>query len=186
MRAGKVIVVVDYQADFAEPKGNLYVKDGEKIQEPINNFLEKVKDKAYIIATKDWHPQNHISFKEWSQHCVQLTKGASLYFDTKNVNLIIHKGMKKDQEEYSAFENSNKQILKLLEFHDIYVCGLALDYCVLNTIKSIRAMVCCNVYCIKELTKSVYPNKEEEIIKKLKDMNVNIVNKQEAEDMICK
>ena len=185
MGAGNVVIVVDYQSDFAKPEGNLYVKDGEKLQKPINNFLEKIKEKAYVIATKDWHPQNHSSFQVWPQHCVQQTEGASLCFDTKNVNLIIHKGMKEDQEEYSAFENSNKQILKLLEFKDIFVCGLALDFCVLNTIKSI-AKVFCNVYCIKELTKSVYPDKEEETIKTMLNMGVGVVTIKEAEEKICK
>ena len=81
------VLVVDYQSDFADPKGGLYVKDGEKIKQSINEFLEQVKDKATIIASRDWHPKNHCSFVEnggqWNTHCVQNTDGAKLYFDPK-------------------------------------------------------------------------------------------------------
>ena len=58
------LILVDIQKDFL-PGGALPVPDGDKIIEPANKYIEKFVEKELpIFATRDWHPENHISFKK--------------------------------------------------------------------------------------------------------------------------
>lgn len=184
------VIVVDYQYDFACEKGSLYVKDGEKLQKPIQEFLDKVNGKAFIVASKDWHPANHSSFKEfggqWPPHCVIGSKGAVLTFDTKNVDLIINKGIDPSKEEYSCVKNDAIKNL-FASFDNIFVLGLAKDFCVKNTIRDLNFFNNkSRVYLIEDLSKSVFPNKDKELIKELEGQDVKIINQKEAEEIICK
>src|SRR4051812_41437305 len=99
------LIIVDFQNDFCPPSGSLAVPSGREIAQPINKLLS-LPSFVTKVATKDWHPPNHISFasnhvgKEpftsfhtivnpdnadekqetrlWPVHCVQGTPGAEL------------------------------------------------------------------------------------------------------------
>lgn len=176
----KILIIVDMQHDFANPNGNLYVKNGETIVKDINALAKKFKDEGnFVIASKDWHPSDHSSFKEyggeWPFHCVQKTEGSQLVIDESNIDIIINKGMNKLEEEYSCIKNL--PIYNMFKpALDVYVCGLALDFCVLNTAITIPEE--CNVFIIKNLTKAVFPDKNNELNKYLEDhKNVKIIEK---------
>ena len=184
------VIVVDYQYDFADPKGNLYVKDGEKLQKPIQEFISKVKGKSFIIASKDWHPANHSSFKDnggqWPAHCVMGTKGAILYFDSSFVDVIINKGLEQDKEEYSCVKNDAIKNL-FASFDNIFVLGLAKDFCVKNTIRDLNFFNNkSKVYLVEDLSKSVFPKNDKDLRKELEGQDVKIINQKEAEEIICK
>jgi nicotinamidase/pyrazinamidase len=112
-----------------------------------------------VVATQDWHPPNHGSFATqhpghkpgdvidlagqrqilWPVHCVQDTPGAALVaeLDTRRIARIIHKGTDAAIDSYSAFfDNGHRQATGLGEFlkqqgvTDVYLLGLATDYCV--------------------------------------------------------
>ncbi|MEO0293014.1 MAG: bifunctional nicotinamidase/pyrazinamidase [candidate division WOR-3 bacterium] len=154
-RERKALIIIDIQNDFC-PGGALAVPEGDKIIPKINELSKRFKR---VIATQDWHPKNHISFaynhpgkKEyevinykgisqvlWPIHCVSGTKGAEFHPDliTTNFNLIIRKGNNPKIDSYSAFrENDKKTItglegyLRAINIEEVYLCGLALDYCV--------------------------------------------------------
>jgi nicotinamidase/pyrazinamidase len=153
----KVLVIVDVQNDFL-PGGALAVPGGEEVIPLINSFSGGF-DK--VVATQDWHPPGHVSFasargaepytsvKEggreralWPDHCVQGTPGAELArdLDTRPVSLILRKGASRGLDSYSAFveedgktETGLRHYLNGLGLREVYVCGLALDYCVLAT-----------------------------------------------------
>ncbi|KAK4156171.1 Isochorismatase-like protein [Chaetomidium leptoderma] len=55
------LLVVDMQEDFCPPNGSLAVPEGRSITPLINTLLAQ-PTLALKIATKDWHPPNHISF----------------------------------------------------------------------------------------------------------------------------
>lgn len=172
----KTLIVVDYQNDFASPNGSLYVKDGDKILRTIkllmqNNFFDRV------IATKDLHPQDHCSFIEnggsWTQHCVAGTKGAELYLQHGDSNLpvdyeadieyVIHKGRNPDVDSYSAFYDNDRKhytgLGELTKGSDVYICGLAYDYCVKFT--AIDALEFSdNVFIITDAVKAVEQDEE--------------------------
>lgn len=151
----KILVVVDYQYDFKNPNGSLYVTGGEKLQDKI---LKIIPNFDGVVFTQDWHPLEHCSFKEnggiWPVHCVANTIGAGIPLELLKAakNYIIYdKGTLECAEEYGAFDTS-KDNYTFSEtycsmFYDepfanstldsVVVCGIAGDYCVLETLKNI-------------------------------------------------
>ena len=143
----KVLVVVDVQKDFYHPDGALYVKGGEVLPERIAKVIPEFDD---VIFTVDWHPYDHISFKNfggvWSQHCIVFTEGASLPEDFKpfiKLRNIIAKGFVSLKEEYAApyyklleqIEDSRANKYVEPSVDEIVFCGIAGDICVKSTIE---------------------------------------------------
>ncbi|KAK2069170.1 hypothetical protein P8C59_003774 [Phyllachora maydis] len=125
------LLVVDVQEDFCPPNGALAVPDGRSILPTINALL--ALPFAVKLATKDWHPTDHISFaanhagkrafvdsvtvanphkpeeqytsRLWPVHCVQHTGGAALAagLDTARLDGVVLKGTDARVEMYSAF-----------------------------------------------------------------------------------
>lgn len=155
----KTLVIVDAQIDFM-PGGALEVKQGDKIIPVINNILPQFE---LVVATQDWHPQDHKSFavnhpgkkefevidlngleqKLWPPHCVQGTKGADFHphLNLKPIEAIFRKGMDPEIDSYSGFyDNGHKKITGLSGYLrergavDLYFCGLAADICVYFTL----------------------------------------------------
>jgi len=131
----KALLIIDVQNDFC-PGGKLSVPEGEAVV-PVINSLSRGFDK--VIATQDWHPPGHVSFKLWPDHCIAGSTGADFHpgLDLKPVDLIIRKGTSPGLDSYSAFfENDRKTVTGLasylsgLAIHDVYLAGLAADVCV--------------------------------------------------------
>jgi len=135
------LIIVDVQNDFC-PSGSLAVPEGDKVVPILNQYILKFSEKKLlIVATRDWHPKNHISFKEyggvWPPHCIQNTWGAQFHPELKlpKDTIIISKADKPDLEAYSGFQGTNlKRILEERKVKRIFVGGLATDYCVKNTV----------------------------------------------------
>jgi nicotinamidase/pyrazinamidase len=149
------LILVDLQNDFL-PGGALPVPQGDEVI-PLTNELQQRFD--LVLATKDWHPPDHGSFatnhrgKEpgdriildgieqilWPGHCVQNTHGAEFAaaFDTSRIARVFHKGTEPQIDSYSTFfDNAHRRHTGLAHYlekrgiKDIYLMGLALDYCV--------------------------------------------------------
>jgi len=129
----RALLIIDFQNDFTSG-GALAVPGGDEVAEPIKR-LSRAFD--FIAATRDWHPPDHASFETqggpWPVHCVQGTRGAELHpaMAGVEVDAIVDVGRDRDDEGYSGFENSDlARILRDAEVEELYVCGLATDYCV--------------------------------------------------------
>jgi nicotinamidase/pyrazinamidase len=149
------LIIVDLQNDFL-PGGALAVPRGDEVI-PIANKLQPRFD--LVVATQDWHPPDHGSFAAnhpgkkpgdriildgieqilWPVHCVQHTDGAQFApsFDTSRVAHVFHKGIDPRIDSYSTFfDNAHRRETGLADYlkkrgiNDIYLMGLALDYCV--------------------------------------------------------
>lgn len=165
----KVLIVVDCQYDFYNPNGSLYVGNGadilpSKIESIINCF-------DCVVFTLDWHPLNHCSFKEnggkWPRHCIQYTVGASLPMSlvdklSGKKYHVITKGKYAETEEYTPFDDwYNNMLMAAYLINesaydcDIYVCGLAGDICVYNTLKSLTKLND-NIYFVNININNVY------------------------------
>ncbi|AUM62533.1 isochorismatase family protein [Spiroplasma monobiae] len=138
----KALIVVDYQYDFADPNGKLYVPQGETIKKDIDNRVKEYKtNDNYVIFSGDFHPINHVSFSKWGEHCLVNSDGAEFYIDSSQADLIIKKGVEVDYDSYSAFyiaqdlniDSGLNDWLKERNVEEIEVCGLALDVCVQAT-----------------------------------------------------
>lgn len=129
-RAQNALIIVDAQLDFLT--GSLAVPDAPEIIPYIVKYMVW-QSPTLVIATRDWHPEHHISFKEWPVHCVQGTDGAKLDPEIDLLaNVIISKGMDVNVEEYSGFANPAMTPM-LRDSEVITVVGLATGHCVKAT-----------------------------------------------------
>ena len=127
----KALLVVDVQNDFC-PGGSLAVADGDAVVPVINSLMTKFD---LVIASKDWHPEETIHFEKWPVHCVRDTPGAAFHPDLikDNMDQVFLKGTDNKDDGYSAFEATNVDLNNFLKEHDVtdlYVTGLATDYCI--------------------------------------------------------
>jgi len=127
----RALLVVDVQNDFC-PGGSLAVSNGDRVVPVINGLMERFD---VVVASKDWHPSDTVHFKKWPPHCVQNTKGAEFHpnLDAKRIDKVFLKGTKNKDDGYSAFEATSDdldRVLKDKKVDELYVCGLATDYCV--------------------------------------------------------
>ena len=129
----KALLIIDFQNDFTSG-GALEVPGGDEIAAPVRRLADRV---GLVFATRDWHPPDHASFKAqggpWPVHCVRDTHGAAFHpaMEGIEVDAVVDVGRGRDDEGYSGFENSDlAQILRDHDVDEVYVCGLATDYCV--------------------------------------------------------
>ena len=143
------LIVVDVQNDFADPKGSLYVRDGEAVVPVVNEQVRAARIAgALIVYTQDWHPPSTPHFQKdggiWPVHCVKETWGAELHPDLEVVGESLKKGTG-GEDGYSAFsvrdprsgETARTRLEAMLRERGVRVvtvCGLATDYCVVETV----------------------------------------------------
>ncbi|MCL6590146.1 MAG: nicotinamidase [Firmicutes bacterium] len=136
----KALIIVNLQNDFFEG-GALPVPDGGAVV-PVINGLIPLFD--YVIYTRDWHPQNHVSFStnpqfkegSWPVHCVANTRGADFHPDlefTLNA-IVIDKGIDVSTDSLSGFSGTNLgECLHKFKVETVYITGLPADYSVKAT-----------------------------------------------------
>ena len=134
-RKKNCLLIVDLQNDFC-PDGSLAVAGGDEIVGPINRIIDGFD---LVVASRDMHPQGSRHFEKWPVHCVRGTMGAEFHPDLKqsSIDFCIEKGTGLDDDGYSDFESTNVDFERYLRGHEIgklYVCGLATDYCVRETV----------------------------------------------------
>jgi nicotinamidase/pyrazinamidase len=134
---GDALLVVDLQVDFC-PGGALPVPGGDEIVPTVNSLVRLFLDRGgKVVFSRDWHPENHCSFKEhngiWPPHCVQNSSGAAFHPDliVPPEAIVVSKGTNPKEEAYSAFGGTDLHVtLNEAGARRIFLCGLATDYCV--------------------------------------------------------
>ena len=131
-------MIIDFQNDFTA-WGALAVPDGDAIAGRVNELIDS-GDFDFVVATRDWHPADHGSFREqggpWPPDCVLNTPGAELSpaLQRDKVDAIVDAGYRPDLEGYSGFEETNlEELLRAHGIEQITLVGLATDYCVKET-----------------------------------------------------
>ncbi len=136
----RALIVVDVQNDFC-PNGTLAVARGDEVIAPLNRLIEEFLGRGEVVVkSRDWHPAKTKHFADyggtWPVHCVQETHGAQFHqalFDDPRIE-IISKGTG-DEDNYSAFDGTNLDAtLRQRGVEELWVGGLATDYCVKNTV----------------------------------------------------
>lgn len=156
--ADRALILVDLQNDFL-PGGALAVPHGEDVVPVANALARRFR---LVVATQDWHPADHGSFAAnhpgrrpgepidlnglpqilWPVHCVQNTPGAALApgLDSSRITRVFVKGTLPAVDSYSGFfDNGGRHATGLGDFlreqgaTDLYILGLATDYCVRHT-----------------------------------------------------
>ncbi len=149
------LIVVDMLYDFID--GSLACLHSEEAVKATVDFINKASGAEEgnadeilgtfpILFVRDRHPKDHSSFKDfggiWPAHCVAGTRGGEIHELLRpyaEESLTFDKGCDRLQEQYSGFEGVNScgqslsEVLELLDIKDVYVCGIATEYCVRNT-----------------------------------------------------
>lgn len=149
------LVVVDMLYDFID--GSLACRHSKEAVAETLKFIDGItdgqeNDEAGILDTypilfiRDHHPADHSSFKDfggiWPVHCVRDTHGGAIHKDLQpyvKEELTFDKGCDRKVEQYSGFDGGNHagqslgEVLELLDISDVYVCGIATEYCVRST-----------------------------------------------------
>lgn len=137
----KALIVVDVQNDFC-PGGSLAVANGDQVVAPLNRLIKEFLDRGEpVFKSRDWHPATAKHFAAfggiWPVHCVQNTPGAEFHKDLSDDPriTILSKGIDESADGYSAFDGTNlAQILRDQGITEVWVGGLATDYCVKHTV----------------------------------------------------
>ena len=136
----RALIIVDVQNDFC-PGGSLAVTHGEEVVAPLNKLAREFLARGEpVFKTRDWHKPDTKHFQKyggtWPVHCVQNTPGAEFHpelIDDIHIR-VISKGLG-DEDCYSAFDGTDLALqLERLGVEEIWVGGLATDYCVKNTV----------------------------------------------------
>lgn len=155
----KTLFVVDVQNDFVDGSLGCLKCNEIGVYDVIENIRSKIQSDEIdnVIFSCDWHYPNHMSFREyggeWPTHCIMFTEGASIYGDLIGLSVdklidVIYKGL--EHESYSAYYGIKMfsgqtplttvlrtNILGVYEKNDIVLCGIAGEYCVLETYKDL-------------------------------------------------
>jgi nicotinamidase/pyrazinamidase len=136
----RALIVVDVQNDFC-PGGTLAVAKGDEVVAPLNKLITEFLERGEpVFKSRDWHTANTQHFEAfggtWPVHCVQNTKGAEFHpelIDDLHIR-VISKGLG-DTDCYSAFDETDLALqLHRLGVEEVWVGGLATDYCVKSTV----------------------------------------------------
>lgn len=159
------LILVDIQNDFL-PGGALAVPEGDAVIPVCNAIRDRFN---LVVATQDWHPRDHGSFAAnhpghsvgqtidlnglkqilWPVHCVQNTPGAQFAKDLRMLptDRVFQKGTDPAIDSYSGFfDNGHRKstgldaVLKSKSVTDVFVAGLATDYCVKFTALDARSL----------------------------------------------
>lgn len=149
------LVVVDVQNDFADRKGSLYVTGGEQVIPLINQEVDlATAADAFVVYTQDWHPPATPHFQKdggiWPVHCVGATWGAALHPALRVEGPLVRKGSE-GGDGYSGFTvrdpssgettpTSLDELIRERGVERLVICGLATDYCVVETVVDARML----------------------------------------------
>ncbi len=197
----KALIVVDVQNDFC-PGGALPVPWGDEVVPVINRLCTRF---PLVVASQDWHPQNHVSFASnhpgkqvldvvevdgqtqvlWPDHCVAGSWGADFHpgLDTRPFRLIVRKGTDPAVDSYSAFRDNRKDrvtglagFLRELRVTEVTVVGLATDYCVAATaLDAVELGFVTHVFLPACRAVGAPPGHTEKTLERLREGGVNLI-----------
>eukprot|EP01080_Neovahlkampfia_damariscottae_P011670 gene11670-4906_t len=201
------LIIIDVQNDFCQ-EGSIEVKGSLEMIKTINK-IRASKQFDFVFHSQDFHPINHCSFAQnhegkspfefqllktgknqylWPVHCVQNSKGAQFHPNliVKDTDIIVQKGTNSNFDSYSAFKDDGNEKTKLDELlkernvDKIFVCGLALDYCVRYTALD-GVNFGYDTYVIIDASRAVDPIK---CNKKLEDMKIKGIQLVESKQFL--
>ena len=193
------LILIDIQNDFL-PGGSLEVPKGDEIIDNVNFIMDNYN---IVVATKDWHPKDHISFASnhknknvgqiikinnldqmlWPDHCIKNSKGSEFpeKLDSHKIHKIFYKGVDSNIDSYSGFYDNGKirstglsNFLKKSNINQVDIVGLATDYCVkYSSIDAYNEGFKTKVLC--SCVRGISVQTTEIAFKEMKDMGISII-----------
>lgn len=184
------LIAVDVQPDFIN--GSLGGEGRDKVIEPLVQLADQAD---VVIATRDWHPEDHMSFsddpqfkdKSWPKHCIQGTPGAEIVPEiAEKADYIISKGTDSDTEQYSGWMGATDDgrglgdILEAEGVDKVIVGGLCTDYCVKNTAIDLSDWGNHRVVVYTQAIAGVDPNTSEDALAEMGQYGVKFIKRHPA------
>lgn len=197
------LLLVDIQNDFM-PGGALPVPRANEIIEPINRMMGSFD---WILASKDWHPCDHVSFartwnKEvgetiqigqskqtlWPVHCVEDTDGSEHpeHLETGHIHHTFYKGCNRHVESSSIFLDKNgapatpiDTFLSVHQISDLYVVGIATEYCVKSTVLDALKLGY-KVQVLEDCCRGIDPKNEKAAYKEMEAAGARVLQSAQA------
>jgi nicotinamidase/pyrazinamidase len=179
----KALIVVDVQNDFC-PGGSLAVAHGDEVVAPLNKLIKEFLERGEpVFKTRDWHPAKTKHFAAyggtWPVHCVQGTRGAAFHpnlLDDPRIT-TISKGIDERADGYSGFDGTNlAQLLRDRGVEEVWVGGLATDYCVKHTVlDALREGFKVKALADAMRSVNVKPNDGEKAIEEMREARAEII-----------
>ena len=193
------LILIDIQNDFLSG-GSLEVPKGDEIIDNVNFIMDNYN---IVVATKDWHPKDHISFASnhknknvgqiikinnldqmlWPDHCIKDSKGSEFpkKLNSHKIHKIFYKGVDSDIDSYSGFYDNGKirstglsNFLKKSNINQVDIVGLATDYCVkYSSIDAYNEGFKTKVLCC--CVRGISVETTETAFKEMKDMGISII-----------
>ena len=193
------LILIDIQNDFLSG-GSLEVPKGDEIIDNVNSIMDNYN---IVVATKDWHPKDHISFASnhknknvgqiikinnldqmlWPDHCIKDSKGSEFpkKLNSHKIHKIFYKGVDSDIDSYSGFYDNGKirstglsNFLKKSNINQVDIVGLATDYCVkYSSIDAYNEGFKTKVLC--SCVRGISVQTTETAFKEMKDKGISII-----------
>jgi nicotinamidase/pyrazinamidase len=183
-----VLIDIDTQNDFMDPKGSLYVKGSDAIIRNLAKLIDWAEKNAVpVISTVDAHSPNDPEFKEFPPHCVVTTWG-NLKLAETTMSFYRLVGLTEDNVELadeelspaevferwpqvvfekrttSVFDNARlEKFLAEISAERFIVCGVATDYCVKAVVEKLLEMKKI-VWLVDDAIAAIDPAKSEAIL----------------------
>lgn len=138
----QALIVVDMQTDFLSKEGKAYIRGSEKIIPAVNTLVDTFHDNGHLVVfARDWHPLNHVSFRQRREHCVANSPGAMLGAGLQIPGghfLVLNKGTDRKEDTLSAFGAFDGyfklgHFLELERVEEVFISGLSPEYCISAT-----------------------------------------------------
>lgn len=202
----RALIIVDLQKDFL-PGGSLETSGGDDVVPVINEIMPAFD---VIVATRDWHPPDHVSFADnhpgkqpgdvialngleqtlWPVHCLHDTSGAEFpdALDSGRITAVFDKGTAPAIDSYSGFfDNARRRdtgldaYLKRSSVTEVFIAGLATDVCVQATALDARDLGY-ETSVVEDACRPVElnPGDEEAAMKAMRDAGVRIVSSKDC------
>lgn len=192
----EALVVVDMLYDFID--GSLACAGAHEAIKNTLKFISKnigkdgdveveILDTFPVLFVRDHHPADHCSFTAnggtWPEHCVAGTRGAEVHDDLSQLvreELTFDKGCDKKVEQYSGADGMNSagqslsEVLELLDVKDVFVCGIATEFCVRATCEDLLKQGF-KVNLLKDCLAYVDKEGHEKALKEMQEEGIRLV-----------
>lgn len=189
LEGANVLLVIDIQNDFVNKEKPLSISNGIELIAKLNEAIKYAEINDFIVIfARDWHPKDHKQFIDFEEHCVENTDGAQLHDNLylPEHRLIVDFGVNPIKEGYSPFENNALGLfLSSDAVSEIYVCGIALEFCVVEACKSAKKTGK-SVFALKPLVADTGNIKEVARIWRELEDDVNVAVLKELPDILTR
>jgi len=192
-----ILVDIDTQNDFMDPRGSLYIDQADAIADNVRRLISWADRQGVpVVSSVDTHVENDPEFEQFPPHCIVGTWGhqkisGTLVEPNKKISLgdkqmdvscelDVHRQLVFEKSRFSIFDNpSAAQTLQEIQAETFIVCGVATDYCVKAAVEGLLERGK-RVRLVVDAIAGVDKAKSEDIIKVFKAQGVKMVTTSEV------